>query len=574
MGRVRSGKHSWHYQVEKYVDHILDGKKPAGQTIRGACARYRHDLEHAADRGYYFDRHRAAEMLDRFPLLLRHTTGQWAGQPFNPYPWQAFGLWNVFGWRREDNGMRRFREWMCSVARGNGKSPLGAAVMLVLFTADIPADINGEFYTVATMKDQARIVWRDCEAMAKASPDLTEVIQFRRDKLFVDFEVDGIHDRSFLTILGSDSSNSDGLKISAVVRDELHAWRDHHRELLEKIDTAMGKRRQPLAVTITTAGNDRCTLWQEAHAYSSDAARQIIPADQHFSQIYEAEEEDDPHDPRTWAKANPMLEHGVVSHQYLQQESDKARARPEKLASFIRYHAKNRRVSSAEQLISIDKWDACYDPTRQPDPKISPHGGVDLGWVDDLAAFALVWPCEIDGRRCYVVRSWAWIPLETPHHDLDIDPWSSWIRHQHLHTVPGPVMRVQTFYDTIAELHKRHVIKTVAYDPNNLREIAGHCDDLGIDTYGFLQRPSKYNEPIKELLAAVQERRIFHDGNPVLRWCVANLVTKSDEHGYRMPDKKASKSKIDVAVALLMALSEAMFGQFSAPKYVPEPTLL
>jgi tetratricopeptide (TPR) repeat protein len=275
-----------------------------------------------------------------------------------------------------------------------------------------------------------------------------------------------------------------------------------------------------------------------------------------------------------WAKANPMLEHGVVSLQYLQQESDKARARPEKLASFIRYHAKNRRVSSAEQLISIDKWDACYDPTRQPDPKISPHGGVDLGWVDDLAAFALVWPCEIDGRRCYVVRSWAWIPLETPHHDLDIDPWSSWIRHQHLHTVPGPVMRVQTFYDTIADLHKRHAIKTVAYDPNNLREIAGHCDDLGIDTYGFLQRASKYNEPIKELLAAVQERRIFHDGNPVLRWCVANLVTKSDEHGYRMPDKKASKSKIDVAVALLMALSEAMFGQFSAPKYVPEPTLL
>lgn len=574
VGRAKRGANSWESICERYCDSILDGKRPAGATMVGTCRRYRDDLERAGSRGYWFDRARASEMLDRYALLLRFPDGVHVGQPFCLYPWQAFALWQLFGWRREIDGMRRFRELFWSMARGNGKSPIAAATTLVLFLSDIPCEVNGQFYTVATVKDQARIVFRDCEGMAYASEDVREVIQFRKDKMYVDFEVEGVRDKSFLTILASDSNNTDGLRPNVVVRDELHAWREQHRELLEKIDTAMGKRPQPLSITLTTAGNDTCTLWIETHGFSSDVAQQIIPADYHLSVIYEADEADDPFSPTTWAKANPMLEHGIVSLAYLQEEAEKARHRPEKLNAFIRYYGKNRRVTSSEQLISAAEWDACYDPATVPAPNAACYAAADWGWVDDLSGFCLVFPTEIDGARHYIARSWGWIPTETPHHALDRDPWSTWIRTKQLLTIAGPVFSADAVYATLEECQKQWDIRSAAYDPNNAREFSGKCGELGIDTYGFPQKPAKFNEPIREFLTAVREKRFHHDGNAVLRWCVCNVVTRSDHQGYRAPSKKHSKSKIDVAVALLMAFSEALYGQFATPKYAPTPTIL
>ncbi|MBC7075799.1 MAG: hypothetical protein H5T98_06985 [Syntrophomonadaceae bacterium] len=53
-------------------------------------------------------------------------------------------------------------------------------------------------------------------------------------------------------------------------------------------------------------------------------------------------------------------------------------------------------------------------------------------------------------------------------------------------------------------------------------------------------------------------RRIKHDGNPVLRWCVSNMVVRQDEAGNVKPDKRRSVEKIDAAVAAIMALSGAL----------------
>jgi phage terminase large subunit-like protein len=52
----------------------------------------------------------------------------------------------------------------------------------------------------------------------------------------------------------------------------------------------------------------------------------------------------------------------------------------------------------------------------------------------------------------------------------------------------------------------------------------------------------------------VLSKEIAHDGNPLLRWAMSNVVLKIDAAGNSKPDKAHSKERIDPVVASLMAL--------------------
>ena len=54
--------------------------------------------------------------------------------------------------------------------------------------------------------------------------------------------------------------------------------------------------------------------------------------------------------------------------------------------------------------------------------------------------------------------------------------------------------------------------------------------------------------------------RLQHDGNPVLEWCIGNVVGQLDARGNVYPRKARPEQKIDAAVALIMALGCAISG--------------
>ena len=63
--------------------------------------------------------------------------------------------------------------------------------------------------------------------------------------------------------------------------------------------------------------------------------------------------------------------------------------------------------------------------------------------------------------------------------------------------------------------------------------------------------------PTKDFEGAVLQCKISHDGNPVLSWCIDNIVIESDAAGNQKPSKKRSTEKIDAAVAAIMAFARA-----------------
>lgn len=64
--------------------------------------------------------------------------------------------------------------------------------------------------------------------------------------------------------------------------------------------------------------------------------------------------------------------------------------------------------------------------------------------------------------------------------------------------------------------------------------------------------------PTRTFLEHVGDRKVIHDGNPVMRWMIGNLTGKQDEAGNWKPDKKRAADKIDGAVAAIMALGRAV----------------
>src|SRR5579884_3895064 len=92
--------------------------------------------ERSASRGCYLDEAVAERVRVFFRRFLRHSKGQFSGQPFDLLPWQWEGVVKpLFGWKRPD-GTRRFRRAYIEIPKKNGKSTLCAGLALYLLTKD------------------------------------------------------------------------------------------------------------------------------------------------------------------------------------------------------------------------------------------------------------------------------------------------------------------------------------------------------------------------------------------------------------------------------------------------------
>ena len=148
-----------------YAEAVIAGQIPAGRLHRLACGRFLRDV---AKGKWIWCEKSAAEIVD-FCGYLRHYKGEWAGKVWVPEPWQIFILTNIFGWKRAD-GRRRFRQAYIEVPRKNGKTFLGAAIALFGLTLDM--EKGAEVYSVATKKDQAKLLTDDAGRMVGQATSL------------------------------------------------------------------------------------------------------------------------------------------------------------------------------------------------------------------------------------------------------------------------------------------------------------------------------------------------------------------------------------------------------------------
>lgn len=480
---------------------------------------------------------------------LRHVKGQWAGEPFELLPWQQGIVRELFGKRRQD-GTRQYRTAYIEVPRKSGKSTFAAGVALYLLFAD--GEPGAEIISAAADREQAAIVFETAKQMVEDSPELRRRVEIYRRSI-----VYPKHGSTY-KVVSADAYSKHGMNLHGVVFDELHA--QPNRELWDVLTTSMGARRQPLLVAITTAGYDRESICYEQHDYARKILDGVIEDPSYFAYISAAPDDADWQDPTTWRMANPSL--GVtVSEEYLAQEARRAAEMPAYQNTFRQLFL-NQWTQQFSRWIDLNLWDEnAGEPFTEDDLRGRPcYGGLDLGAVSDLTAWALLFPSEDDQDEArFLVRLWCPEARLRDTQNRYRAQYQAWARGGWLTTTPGGAIDYAFVKARILDDARQFRLVDVAMDRLfQGHQLATELTNEGLRVagcgMGFLSMAPLTKEFERRLLA----RKVRHGGNPVLRWMADNVAVKMDPAGNLKPDKTASQGKIDGVVAMLLALDRAM----------------
>lgn len=478
-----------------------------------------------------------------FERLLVHPKGPQAGLPFTLEPWQWKIITDVFGTRDARTGVRRYRRAYLELPRGSGKTTLAAGVALFLLVAD--AEPGAEIFGAAADRDQARLAFDIAKAMVEDSPHLSRMIKIYKNSLVVEST------RSVYRVLSAEAYSKHGLNPHGIIFDELHAQPD--RELYDVLNTALGKRRQPLLMMITTAGYDRNSICWQQHEYARQVQAGIIDDPTYYPAIWSAPEDADWTAPDTWQMANPNW--GVsVQPDFIRQECEVAKSTPAYQNTFRRLYL-NQWTQQESRWIDMAMWDGCGAAL----PDLAGRrcfGGLDLASTTDIAALVLVFAPEAEGEPVALLPFF-WIPQDSmiERERRDRVPYSTWVRQGLVEATPGNVIDYAYIRQRINELARRYEIAEVAYDPWNATQLSLQLQDDGLTMVEMRQGFASMTAPSKELLRLVLAGQIAHGGNAPLRWMADSCTARQDPAGNVKPDKSRSMNKIDGIVAAIMGIA-------------------
>ena len=545
-----------------YARSVVAGKVPACKWVHLACERHLRDLTSGR---FYWDV-KVAEKAIAFLRLLRHYKGEYAGQQFEPLPWQCFVVGSIFGWKQKKGGLRRFRYAFVEVPRKNGKSFLGAGIGLKLLGAD--GEHGAEVYSVATKEDQARLLWNDGGKIVRRSPGAGEV--FKRTVK----EIRHDDSDSFWRAVGSDSETLDGLNPSGILADELHAWKS--RDLWDVLDSATGARTQPLFFQISTEGKIRDGIFDEqvelVQAILKDQALANGAGANVFGIIFTIDDDDDPMDEASWFKANPNLGCGK-SLEYMRDQAAKAALSPGKMRDFLVKQLDKRAEKAVGGWLSMDAWDGCLGEARTQAQVLARlagkqvFAGFDASRSQDLAAVALLW---FEGDIACV--AWLFFTPEETLREREISdraPYSEWVRAGWMTATEGNITDYRQIEADVTALLKTAQAEAFWYDPSHghecamqIRDAVGMTDTVEREdgsewaqVSALAQTWGNFSRPYREIERRVIGGTLCHFGNPVARWNIQNAVPHVGPSENIMLHKGRSKGRIDGAVALGMAFA-------------------
>lgn len=553
-------KHPNCWDGHDYAVRIIKGEEPACIYVIGSCKRYIKDLVKSSEGWDYYFKTAKAERYLRLVQKFEHVIGNWEPKNIIYSPWQKFCFMNIIGWRRTDDNNPRFRKAHLEVPRGQGKSAMASQCGLYFLSLDNP--IGNEVDCFATKADQARIVLDVARAMARKCSDY---INNTGSKVLA-HRIIHAASNSVMKALSSDHDSMDGLNSVLSIMDELHAM---SRELFDVVASGMSKRKDSLMLCITTAGFNNDSVGYTESEYAKRVCLGEIIADDLFAIIYTIDDGDDIWDERTWRKANPG--YGIsVDPITFKAKALKAKETPADVPNFKVKHL-NIWLSEARAFFDVAKWDSTVDhnlvPSRFHGEKC--FAGLDLASKLDLAGYSLVFD---EGEFTYIFTR-AFVPKAT------FDSSNSDIYHKaaslgYLTVTPGEAINYNYIQAQLKKDLQDFNVIAVHYDPWNATQFAQNLMEDGYNMVEFRMTTPNLSEPMKGLDAKIRESKVIHQNDPILRFCISNVVAKEDNNGNVFPLKNNKKLKIDLAVASILGFAGWVHGNTTVSVYEKKDLLI
>lgn len=540
-----------------YAEAIDSGGIDACRLVKMACRRYLNDLK----RTEWEFRPELVERVCGFAELMPHVKGKWARtrELIILQEWQVFILAVLFGFV-DAQGKRRFRQAYIMLPRKQGKSVLAAVIGLYMLTMD--GEVGAEVYCGATSEAQAWEVFRPAKLMAeKAGSEAGEFLaEFGATVAAKSiFTLDGSR---FQPVIGKPG---DGSSPHCAIIDEYH---EHDTpDQFDTMLTGMGAREQPLALVITTAGDNLGGPCYDMQRFAEDVLEGHIGDDRFFSIIYTIDKGDDWRDFNVWRKANPNL--GVsVFEDFLQARHQEAISRPAKQGINLTKHL-NVWVSSRDAWLSMADWQACVEPVTIDElAGCEAWIGLDLATKIDVAAMVAKVRMA-DGRFAYLPFFYLPEAVVLEARSKNSAAYGGWAAAGHLTLTPGDATDFEFIAEDLRKLLRHLDVQAVGFDPYQAHHLAQQLQAEGAPMIEYPMQTRTLSPPMREMEAAIVAQKRIHSGNPMFDWMASNVTAKEDGRGNIYPRKPHGQDhlKIDGITAALMAEGLSLADAEQAPAY-------
>lgn len=532
--------------------HLIEsGQEIVSDKVRRTYKHIVQGIIYNEDSIWEYDHNKAEHAIEFIERYCKHSKGSVAGKPFILELWQKALIGAMFGIVNKIDGYRKYQEVVLIVARKNGKSTLAAAVGLYLMIAD--GELGPEIYTVATKKDQAKIIWLEAKRMVNKSKTLK-----RRIKTLVAEMVASINDGIFKP-LGRDSDTLDGLNVHGALFDEVHAWKDMN--LYDVVVDGTSSRDNPIVFTTSTAGTvresvfdrlyDECELtingYEDPDGYKNE---RLLPI------IYELDNRSEWVKPEAWKKANPGL--GTIKKtDVLSQKVNKAQSNPLLVKNLVCKDF-NIRETNGETWLTFE---AINNQAKFDITELKPRygiGGADLSSTTDLTCATVIFMVQ-DDDHIYVEQMY-WLPEDLLEQRVKEDkvPYDKWLDQGLLRTTPGNKVHYKFVVDWFLEMQneKDIYIPWVGYDNWSatyfVEDMKNTFGEQAME--GVIQGKRTLSSPMKSLGADLAKKRIVYNNNSILKWNLTNVAVDIDKNDNIQPMKTSNpKKRIDGFASLLDA---------------------
>ena len=487
---------------------------------------------------FHFDKEKAERPVKFIENFCKQSKGKWNGKPLKLELFQKAMIEATFGFV-DEKGHRKYRKTIFFVARKNGKSVLDSAIATYMLVAD--KEGGAEIYSIATKKEQAKIVWEETKRMIKKSNSLAKRIRCLIGGIYFD-EKD-----SYFRALASDSNSLDGLNSHLVIADEVHAWKD--KNLLDVMYDSMSAREQPLLLETSTMGTVRQNVFDIEYDYASQVIEGTIEDETLLPIIYELDDEKEWLNEECWYKANPAL--GVIkSLKDLRDKVERAKANPIELINLLCKDF-NVRQNSMNAWLTFEElnneeiyndWKDCYC-----------IGGCDLSSTTDLTCATILGVVKGKIR----VKQMYWIPTNYLEKKITEDkiPYDKWIKTGWMRLSGDSKIDYHDITKWFLEEVQENDLRPlwIGYDSWNAEFWKQEMVDSGFDMVEVRQGYKTESAPLKQMKADLMDKKINYNNNPILKWNLSNVAIKQDDNENIMITKEKSKQRIDGVASLMDA---------------------
>lgn len=535
--------------VKTYARMLDTGEEIACEEIKSEYKRLVEEMDRDDDSfPFVFSEDVGEHAIIFIETYCRHYQGDHAGEAVQLEIFQKAFIQNLFGWLEKETSLRRFREYYFEVARKHGKSFLSGCIAVYMLVAD--GEQGAEIYSAATKLDQAKIIYNVAKNIIDQNPELKALVKSTREGLSFKMA------RSIMKPLPNESKSLDGLNIHFAALDEIHEQKD--RNMYDVLRQGMKARKQPLMGCITTSGFRRAGLYDSLHDYAVSVAKGIIDDQRFLAIVYKLDDIEEWKDPKCWKKANPGL--GTIkSYVQLADDVERAKADPSYLPTLLTkdFDMKQSEISAWMPLNVISNSTVADMEYLSKSYAI---GGCDLSSTTDLTCATLLIR-KPDDPYVYVLQKY-FIPEakieKVESMNTQEAPYRLWCDKGWIETNPGAAVDYKNVTKWFVEMVEMYDIRPlwVCYD----RALAGYwvpeMQEYGFEMEKTAQGPFTWSQPMKEMGAALEDKQVIYNNNPVLMWCLSNTAKKSlNKDGIEtiQPVKIQEHRRIDGMVSLLNA---------------------